>query len=366
VLRLSALALLAALSVQASAASPPSTQAFDPRAYHDRILGRPTQVLVLATPHLSGTPDGWNPMVLEPLLAKLEAFHPDAIAIEALPGRSISMLWQYRESFPDAAQFYAGRAMVLAALARNGVGLDMPDADAQSRKALASWPASPTPEQRRHLAALFAASGDPGSALVQWWRLDPTERVHDKSVPPLLAEQLATYDTPARRNEDYLIGARLAVRLGLERVYPIDDQSDDVASDFDADFSSFTSEPWYAALLQDPHFAVLSGARNHLNTPDEALATYRMLNAPAAGRADPELQWFSMISRPSPHNVGRQRVGAWETRNLRMAANIREVAARLPGKRVLVVVGSAHKPWLDSYLEMMTDVGIVDAGTVLR
>lgn len=365
-LRMSALVLLAALSVQAYAAPPPSTEAFDPRTYHGRFLGRPTQVLVLATPHLSGTPDGWNPKVLEPLLAKLEAFHPDAIAIEALPGRSISMLWQYRDTFPDAAQFYAGRAMVLAALARNGVGLDMPDAEAETRKALAAWPDSPTPEQRRRLTALLAAAGDPASALVQWWRLDPTDRIHDKSVPPLLAEQLATYDTPARRNEDYLIAARLAVRLRLERVYPIDDQSDDVAGDFDGDFSSFTSEPWYAALLQDPRFALLSGSKDRLNTPDETLATYRMLNAPAAGRADPELQWFSMINRPSPHDVGRQRVGAWETRNLRMAANIREVAARLPGKRVLVVVGSAHKPWLDAYLEMMTDVGVVDAGAVLR
>jgi hypothetical protein len=103
-----------------------------------------------------------------------------------------------------------------------------------------------------------------------------------------------------------------------------------------------------------------------LRCTEEALATYRMLNAPAAGHTDADLQRLNMIKRPSPHDVGRARVGAWETRNLRMAANIREVAARLPGQRILVIVGSAHQLWLDAYLEMMSDVGIVDAEKVLR
>ncbi len=49
-----------------------------------------------------------------------------------------------------------------------------------------------------------------------------------------------------------------------------------------------------------------------------------------------------------------------------MAANIREVAARLPGQHMLVIVGSAHKPWRDAYLDLMSDVGIVDAEKVLR
>src|SRR3546814_14542299 len=63
-----------------------------------------------------------------------------------------------------------------------------------------------------------------------------------------------------------------------------------------------------------------------------------------------------MLNRPSPDQVGRRRVALWEVRNLRMVANIREVAARHPGGRVLVIVGSAHKPWFDAYLRMMTAV----------
>jgi pheromone shutdown protein TraB len=49
-----------------------------------------------------------------------------------------------------------------------------------------------------------------------------------------------------------------------------------------------------------------------------------------------------------------------------MAANIREVSDNKPGGRVLVIVGAAHKPWLDAYLSMMSDVAIADAQQVLR
>lgn len=107
-------------------------------------------------------------------------------------------------------------------------------------------------------------------------------------------------------------------------------------------------------------------AAQNLTTPEQALATYRMLNNNRTGRADADGQWFNMINRASPHDAGRARVAAWETRNLRMAANIREVSAQWPGGRLLVIVGSAHKPWLDAHLAQMSDVAIVDATRVLR
>ncbi len=300
------------------------------------------------------------------MLERLAAFHPDAIAIEALPGRSIEQMWDYRESYPGTASGYGGRAMALAGLTRGALGMDMPEAEADMRRTLASWPAAPTAEQRRRLTALFVAAGDPWSALVQWWRLEPSERVADDNVSRLLVEQLTTYDTVARRNENHLIASRLAVRLGQERVWLMDDQSDDTVPGFEENMTAFMEEPWMAQLMIDPGFTPLREAGQHLTTPTEALATYQMLNRAATGRTDANGQWLNMINRPSPGNVGRARVAAWETRNLRMAANIREIAARYPGGRILVIIGSAHKPWLDAYLSMMSDVETVDATRVLR
>lgn len=255
---------------------------FDPRAYQSRHIGQPSQILVIGTPHLSGAPDTFDPAVLEPLLARLAAFRPDAIAIEALPGRSIAQMWDYRQAYPDVARSYGARAMTLSGLARPGVNMDMPEAEAEVRRTLSQWPDSPTPEQRRRLAALFAAAGDPTSALVQWWRLTPSERVADDAVPRLLAEQFTAYDAPARRNENHLIAARLASRLGLERVYPMDDQSDNVGPEFsgafETDIEAFMGEPWLQALLESEPFKPLMEAPQHLTTPEQAIATYRMLN----------------------------------------------------------------------------------------
>lgn len=357
-LLIAGLALAPLNDVQAKAAP------FDPRSYQDAHIGNPTRVMVLGTPHLSGTSEGWDPSVLEPLLQRLADFKPDAIAIEALTGVGIHAMWAYRETFPDVATSYGGRAMLIASMSRSTLAMDMPQAEAEMRRTLAAWPATPTPPERRRLTALFAAAGDPNSALVQWWRLPESERIVDKSVSAQLARELETFG--ARRNENHLIAARLAARLGLERVHTMDDQSDEPDPSTDKAMSAFMAEPWLAELLASPSFKQLAESDSHLRTPAEALATYRMLNSAAAGRADADGQWLNMLNRPSPQQVGRRRVALWEVRNLRMIANIREVSARYPGGRILVVVGSAHKPWFDAYLQMMTDMEVVDTADVLR
>lgn len=357
------MALLASLVAAPMAAAQDPVASFDPRTYQQVHIGEPTQIMVLGTPHLSGTPDGWDPAVLEPLLDRLAGFKPDAIAIEALTGVGIHAMWAYREAYPDVATTYGARAMALAGISRSTLAMDMPQAEAEMRRTLATWPAAPTPEQRRRLAALFVAAGDPNSALVQWWRLAPADRIADASISPLLARELDAF--AARRNENHLIAARLAVRLGLDRVNPTDDQSDESDPAMAKPMEAFMAEPWLTDLLVEPRFKALVEASGKLTTPNETLATYRMLNSGAAGRIDADGQWLNMLNRPSPDQVGRRRVALWEVRNLRMVANIREVAARHPGGRVLVIVGSAHKPWFDAYLGMMADVQVVDAAELL-
>lgn len=359
-------AAIALLAFAAPPAFAQSAEPFDPRAYQNQIVGESTQVLVLGSPHLSGAPDTFAPAVLDPILQRLEAFRPDVIAIEGLPGESIHALWSYRETYPEVATTYGGYLMMLSTMTRYDLQLDMPEAEAELRRTLASWPAEPTPAQRRRLAALFVASGDLNSALVQWWRLPQAERIEGDGIIQRLITEFDKYDRE-RRNENHMIGARLAVRLGLERVFPIDDHgSDDVVLDHSTDLEAFWQEPWAAALMNDPAFTPLREASSHLRNPRQALETYQMLNAPQTGHTDADGQWLNMINRASPNSVGRTRVAEWETRNLRMAANIREVAARHPGGRILVITGSAHKPWLDAYLRMMSDVQVVDASAVLR
>jgi hypothetical protein len=338
---------------------------FDPREYRRHLVGSPTQVLVLGSPHLSGTPEGWDPAVLEPLLGRLAAFKPDVITIETLSGRAISALWQYRQADPGSARRYSGRVMVLAAAGSAGTGLDMAEAEAEVRRMLKTWPAAPTPAQRRRLTALFATSGDPYSALVQWWRLDLAERKAADGINAWLLGQLQEYE--GRKNENHLIGSRLAARLGLERVFPTDDQeSDAMTPEQTAIFMRELFEPIGAGMRAHPAFGPIMEATKHMNTAEEALAAYRLFNRPESGQLQGDLEWRSMINKKTTGDVGRIRMAVWEVRNLRMVANIREAMARHPGGRVLVIVGAGHKPWFEAYLAMLPDIQLVDAQAVLR
>ena len=354
-----------ALAMLGMAGAAAGQERFDPSAWQRRLVGEPTQILVLGTPHLSGTPEDWNPATLEPLLERLARFQPDVITIEALPGPSIASLWRDRAIFGDTGASYGGRILTVAAAAQVATGLDLAEAEAEARRRMAALLAQPAPAERRRLAALFAAAGDPNSALVQWWRLEPAERRAEDGVSAALLALLDDY--ARRRNENHLVGSRLAARLGLERVHAVDAQDDDIFSAAQAEaFGRTVFEPMSARFRADPRVQPLLEANRHLGTGEELLATYRQLNRREIGQAQAELEWRSMLDRTWPDDLGRIRLAGWEVRNLRMAANIRQAASNAPGGRVLVIVGAGHKQWLESYLAMMADVRIVEAGPLLR
>lgn len=351
-------ALLAAHSVHAQ-------DVFDPRDYRSQVDGQKTQILVLGALHLSGTPEDWDPVVLEPLLTKLQAFRPDVITIEALSGEAISQLWDYRGVHGDTATSYGSQQMLLSASGSLGTGMEMAEAEAEARSALLNWPSSPTAAQRRRLTALLATAGDPYSALVQWWRLDPSERLAQDGVSRTLTTQLN--DLEKRRNENHLIGSRLAARLGLERVFPTDAQDEDVFTpDQSAEFGRSVFPPMLEIFNADPLMVNYANLSQQLLDGPSTLEAFRTANSPEVGRRQADIEWLGVIDRPTEGRVGRVRMAGWEVRNLRMTANIREASARAPGGRVLVIVGAGHKQWLEAYLGMMSDVELVDARSILQ
>jgi hypothetical protein len=85
------------------------------------------------------------------------------------------------------------------------------------------------------------------------------------------------------------------------------------------------------------------------------------------GNARPAGGHFSAALRDrSPQHFGQLCVTGWETRNLRMVANVRAAFRERPGARVLAVVGSTHKPWFDRLLGQMQGVDVVDVEAVLQ
>lgn len=352
--------LLASLSTLGTAAAAQEHRpAFRPETLKSPP-GRASEVLVLGTAHLSGWPKGFDPAILAPLLNKLAAWRPTGIATEDLSGLQCDALRRYPQRYADTVKTYCWDP----APATKATGLSVTDATAEAERLLASWPADPTPAQRRRLAAVFLAGGERGSALVQWLRLPVAERRAGDGLDAALVTYLETY--AKRPNETGLIGAALAARLGLDRLYSVDDHSADTPDPADpqarreAIMRAWDNPASKARRAEDERLQA------GLSKPGGVLGYYRAIN-----RADmPALVYRSdfgaALAEPSPQRFGAGYVGYWETRNLRMVGNIRDVLGQHPGMRMLAIVGLSHRGYYEAYLNQMHDVRLADPAKVLR
>lgn len=353
------LAIMSAVAVvchvPASAAESPP---FAPGA-HKLQRGQPNELMVLATPHLRQLPASFDPATLSLLTDRLAQWQPQAVAIEALSGAQCAFMRSYPQRYADSIKSYCWDP----AAAKAATGLDVPEATAQAERLLAAWPAAPGPAQRRKLASLFLAGGEPASALVQWLRLPGDERRAGDG----LDENLVTILTGLlqRSDEHYRIAAVLAARLGHERMYPMDDHTADSP---DADPKAAGAA--IAKAWDNRHTAArierAKALESRLDTAAGVLSMYRAYNARGTAEETFRSDFGAALEEPSPQRFGRGYVAYWETRNLRMASNIRDVMSARPGMRVLVVVGAAHKAYLEAYLDQMHDVRIVATDRVLR
>jgi hypothetical protein len=335
-----------------------SAQDFDPRA-HRVFAGLPSEVLVLGTPHLSGLPESFEPEHLAPLIDRLAAWKPDLITIEAVSGPECEELKRYAALHPDAYDRYC----LDPTPAQTALGLDMPTALAEIAKTLATASPDRPAAQRRRLAALFLAAGEPASALTQWLQLPQADRHAGDGLDQSLVAFLDARRT--KRNEDYLLAAVLAARLGLDRVYPTDDHTADDDTGDDEAYGKAVQAAW-----DNPANAARKkrndAAYAKLGTPEGTLALYRAYNTSAAAEAAFAGDFGAALRDPSPKHYGRKYAGWWETRNLRMVANIRAVLQKRPGARLLTIVGASHTGYFKAYLSMLHDVSVADIGAVLR
>ena len=349
--------LLAALLYGGAAGA---QQGFDPASLKGPAKGTPNEVMVLGTPHLRYLPATFEPASLGRLKERLAAWQPRIIAIEARSGTQCDFMRRYPSRFKETVQSFCWWDP---APAHAATGLDVPAATAEMDRLLAGWPAAPTPMQRRRLAAVFLAGGEPVSALVQWLRLPDAERRAGDGLDAGLVAALEALRT--KRSEDTLIAAPLAAALGLERVAAMDDQT---AAAPDADpkaYGAAITKAW-----DNPATArrkqLSEQLERDLDSEEGTLAMYRAVNDPAQARLIFDSDFGAALEEPSPQQFGRGYLGYWETRNLRMASNIRETMTPAPGGRTLVIVGASHKWYLEAYLDRMHDVRIVPSGQILE
>lgn len=342
----------------AGSATAQSTR-FDPRELKGSQAGPPTQMLTLGSTHLSQMKVVVDASMMSALLDKLAAYKPEIITVENVAGEQCEHLKRYVGVYPDSYESWCRDP----ALAQKAVGLDVPQAAEEIRKTFAAWPAEPSPAQRRRLAAVFLAAGEWPSGVLQWRKLAPAERHAGDGVTEDTIKFLDRVGS--KPNETYEVGVALALRLGLERIYQVDDHtSDGPFADEPAAFGETVQAAWKMA----PSKAVeqQQNLEAGLKTPDDVLRLYRFINQPDTLRQNVRADFGANLAQPSPGLYGRHYVAGWEVRNLRMVSNIVAASTTHPGARVLNIVGSSHKAYYDALLDMMHDVNVIDAEQVLK
>jgi hypothetical protein len=322
----------------------------------DRDMAGPrSQVLVLGTVHLNGMPPSFNPASLDGVLNRLAAFKPDIITIETESGEECDLAarhaGKYGENYCPSTE-----------AARKSTELDVPAAMAEVDKTLKTWPAQPSSAQRRRLAALFLASNDLASAYVQWLQLPLAERHAGDSLNAALVESLEKISK--RNNENYQVAARLAARLGHQRVYAVDNHTGDHIDVPDIKAFVKSIEAAWAAGGAELHER--GKQEQALSSASDLLPLYRYINDPDNLRVRADANVRAAMRARSPDGYPQMWVAGWEIRNLRMVANIRETFRERPGARVLSIVGATHKPWFDGWLGQLQGIDIVDVEDVLK
>jgi hypothetical protein len=322
------------------------------------LAGEPTRVLVLGTPHLNNLPaETFDPAMLSLVLKTLENFSPDIIAIEAVNGRTCDEIQRYRELYPTAQKYCRNTDSVLKALK-----MTRPEMAALVEEKLAAWPTDPTAQQRRRLALLFSGAGEPWSAALQWSLLDEAERTASDGITEEIAARLDK-DLDSR-NENRLIGIELAARLGHNKLVAIDDHSADlVQTRAPETMGPAVQAAWGTAHPLEEEFS--ARRQNFSGSPEQIIESYLFLNSEAFQRYSIEEDFGQAAVTPDNDAVARQYVAWWQTRGLRMTANVIEAAGNQPGARILVITGSSHKAYFEAYLDQMHDVELVDLREVL-
>lgn len=318
----------------------------------------PTQVMILATPHLSNYNEDLNLADLEPLLERLGKYAPNIITIESSSGMTCNRVRSYPREHAGYANYYCFDGEPY----RVESGLSTSDGSFQARQTLLDWPDLPTAEQRRTLAAAFLASEEPESALVQWLQLDKKDRKIGDGVGAVSVEFLNEFGKSM--NESRSIAARLAARLGLEKVY----YSDDHGSYFSSDAKSEA----YGARLNDLWPQQGDPCRIYWDEIDttlkngDVIKAYRDYNSQAYGRKKMDCDFKRTMNDNEPEGYGRKYTLDWQARNLRMVSMIVTAAADKPGGKVLSIVGASHKPYYQAYLYQMHDIEVISTDEVLK
>lgn len=162
----------------------------------------------------------------------------------------------------------------------------------------------------------------------------------------------------SRMDEIYSLALPLAKRLKLKQLDAVDAHGDGLqimAWPEDSQNKVF-GHPLKQAIAKEPLFKAIDTRLLADNTQGDLQPFYDWLNSGEYLRGDIGKQWAPFLRMSDTDGYGKARLALWELRNQQIAANIAALSAQPGVKRVLVIYGIAHKPFLDAALTSLSHV----------
>lgn len=317
----------------------------------------PTRLMILGVFHIREMGDRFHSSMMQSLISKLEHFKPDLIAVEVLSGDRIHELELRSDATAIHQELLNGFASIQLELghpAQEQLGLGM----IQAARKLGEEKWGDAPRTLRHRALLNLAAYELPSALLCWSYLPAEERIGDELFPEDLAEKMNSQ--LALVNEVRQLAIPLARELGHRQIVGVDEFEDSMYCELLLKADVFNRRsPLFKEVLNAGVYMESKRRKDNAVLIGDLLPAFAYLNTPEYAFGDVGAQWGVFLRTRLRDESDRSRLALWENRNLKIAANIRAITSRHPGKRVLVIYGAAHRPFLEAYLRQCSDIEIV-------
>lgn len=325
-----------------------------------------TEILILATPHLSNISKNFSPTLLDSLIEVLVNYSPEIIGIEELSGSQIAKMNQLGGIvYKAVVENFAHMQLKYGQIAQENLNISWQKAKAMSDSLLKQIQNSKNIEAsiRLKLINYSIASYRLHTAALQWSYLND-KQIKKQTI--IRRQTVIVFNNLLHSaNENSSIGLRLAHKLGLQRVYPIDDfMARGYYHTFDPQLEKALTDSLAQTVVNANYIRKYKRMLKQGVENGNLLPLYKYMNSTYIEQ-DKKIQWRNTFLL-TDKKVLRKRLAIWQVRNLNIASHIRKASARNPGGRVLITIGASHKSFLDSYLKQLMGVEIVHLSDFIK
>ncbi len=315
-----------------------------------------TEVMVFDSIHLTNIGNKLNTDTLLPIINLLEEYEPTAIAVESLRAEDIITMLNGSEDYQEALSAYVGDTLLsLAKVEQQNLGISAIEAIKKMNQLLENPELSF--EQIIEVIKVAIAGYNPDTAALHWKYLEKS------SSTSALSHELQEYlnQRTSSNNERITIATALAAKLNLNRIYPIDAHLDkDIYQDMvEKLMPSYEKSQYVKDLLNSEYITKPYKLSDQALLTGNWLPLFLWLNSEEYSADVINLDWVQFVDKDLDPKAGLARIALWEIRNLNMASNIMRIVAKHTGERIVIVVGSTHKVFLEQYLSNMIGVNLI-------